>query len=50
MAKLACSTADAFATTPHHPNAIRLAHADPPLPDLADVLRRARATIESIAP
>ncbi|MFE3504848.1 PLP-dependent aminotransferase family protein [Kitasatospora sp. NPDC059160] len=44
------STADAFATGPHHPNAIRLALANPPLPELPAVLGRLRATIESIAP
>ncbi|MFF2141608.1 PLP-dependent aminotransferase family protein [Kitasatospora sp. NPDC058190] len=44
------STADAFATTPHHPNAIRLALATPPLDRLPEALHRLRATIESIAP
>ncbi|MFE4355782.1 PLP-dependent aminotransferase family protein [Kitasatospora sp. NPDC056800] len=44
------STADAFATTPHHPNALRLALATPPLPTLPTVLTHLRTTLEAIAP
>ncbi|MEU8927062.1 PLP-dependent aminotransferase family protein [Kitasatospora sp. NPDC048545] len=44
------STADAFATTPHHPNAIRLALATPPLADLPAALARLRTTLDAIAP
>ncbi|MFJ8474469.1 PLP-dependent aminotransferase family protein [Kitasatospora sp. NPDC094011] len=44
------STADAFATSPHHPNAIRLALATPPLAALPTALQRLRDAIESIAP
>lgn len=43
------STADAFATTPHAPNALRLALATPNLPDLTAALRQIRTvTAESI--
>ncbi|MEV7775121.1 PLP-dependent aminotransferase family protein [Kitasatospora sp. NPDC086791] len=44
------STADAFATTPHHPGAIRLALATPPLTDLPAALDRLRTTLDAIAP
>ncbi|MEV6979488.1 PLP-dependent aminotransferase family protein, partial [Kitasatospora sp. NPDC093806] len=44
------STADAFATGPHRPSALRLALATPPIDELAPVLRRLRAAIEAIAP
>ncbi|MEV7025451.1 PLP-dependent aminotransferase family protein [Kitasatospora sp. NPDC093558] len=44
------STADAFATGPHTPHALRLALANPPRHELADVLRRLRKAIESIPP
>ncbi|MFE6866699.1 PLP-dependent aminotransferase family protein [Kitasatospora sp. NPDC057692] len=44
------STADAFATGPYRPAALRLALATPPRAELAGVLERLRAAIESIAP
>ncbi|MFD7829834.1 PLP-dependent aminotransferase family protein [Kitasatospora sp. NPDC059803] len=44
------STADAFATGPHHPRAVRLALATPPLDALAGVLGRLRAAVEAIPP
>ncbi|MER7584805.1 PLP-dependent aminotransferase family protein [Kitasatospora sp. NPDC097691] len=44
------STADAFATTAHRPNALRLALATPPLTDLPAVLTRLRTTLDAIAP
>lgn len=44
------STADAFATTAHHPNALRLALATPPLADLPTALTRLRTTLDAIAP
>ncbi|MFE6053050.1 PLP-dependent aminotransferase family protein [Kitasatospora sp. NPDC056446] len=44
------STADAFATTAHRPNAVRLALATPPLTDLPAVLARLRAALDAIAP
>lgn len=44
------STADAFATGPHVPHALRLALATPPRHELGDVLGRLRRTIESIPP
>lgn len=42
------STADAFATTPHPPHALRLALATPPLPELAGILEDVRSTIAAI--
>ncbi|MFD4397388.1 PLP-dependent aminotransferase family protein [Kitasatospora sp. NPDC058478] len=44
------STADAFATGPHRPRAVRLALATPPLDALAGVLGRLRAAVEAIPP
>ncbi|MBV6699815.1 PLP-dependent aminotransferase family protein [Kitasatospora aureofaciens] len=44
------STADAFATGPHTPHAVRLALATPPRHELGDVLRRLRKAIEEIPP
>ncbi|MFF1791269.1 PLP-dependent aminotransferase family protein [Kitasatospora sp. NPDC058243] len=44
------STADAFATGPHRPRAVRLALATPPLDTLAGVLGRLRAAVEAIPP
>ncbi|MFI0926438.1 PLP-dependent aminotransferase family protein [Streptomyces sp. NPDC021012] len=44
------STADAFATGPHRPKALRLALATPPLGELPRVLSELRATIEAIPP
>ncbi|MGW2254224.1 aminotransferase-like domain-containing protein [Kitasatospora sp. NPDC001660] len=44
------STADAFATGPHVPHAVRLALATPPRHELGDVLGRLRRAIESIPP
>ncbi|MFI5647642.1 PLP-dependent aminotransferase family protein [Kitasatospora sp. NPDC051705] len=44
------STADAFATGPLRPHALRLALAGPPLEELAGVLGRLRAAVESIPP
>lgn len=41
------STADAFATTPHSPHALRLALASPPIHDLTGILERLHATIIS---
>lgn len=42
------STADAFATTPHPPHALRLALATPPPGSLPGILERLRATIAAI--
>ncbi|MFD0077316.1 PLP-dependent aminotransferase family protein [Streptomyces sp. NPDC127166] len=44
------STADAFATGPHRPRALRLALATPPPDELRGALRRLRTTIEEIPP
>ncbi|MFI6157241.1 PLP-dependent aminotransferase family protein [Kitasatospora sp. NPDC051170] len=44
------STADAFATTPHPPAALRLALATPPPADLAPALALLRETLAAIAP
>lgn len=44
------STADAFATGPHRPPALRLALGTPPLGELGPVLRRLRSAIETIPP
>ncbi|MER7755352.1 PLP-dependent aminotransferase family protein [Kitasatospora sp. NPDC097643] len=44
------STADAFATGPYHPQALRLALATPPRAELAPALRRLRTAIEAIPP
>ncbi|MFJ8624809.1 PLP-dependent aminotransferase family protein [Kitasatospora sp. NPDC093550] len=44
------STSDAFATTPHHPHALRLALATPPLADLPTALTRLRTTLDALAP
>ncbi|MER7539943.1 PLP-dependent aminotransferase family protein [Streptomyces sp. NPDC097704] len=44
------STADAFATGPHRPRALRLALATPPPDELRGALHRLRTTIEAIPP
>ncbi|MBB5084152.1 aminotransferase-like domain-containing protein [Nonomuraea endophytica] len=44
------STADAFATGPYRPHALRLALGTPPRAELGPALRRLRATIEAIPP
>ena len=44
------STADAFATGPYRPRALRVALATPPLPELGPALRRLRDAIEAIPP
>ncbi|WP_225804846.1 hypothetical protein [Streptomyces sp. NK15101] len=44
------STADAFATGPHRPRALRPVPATPPPDELRDALHRPRGTIEAIPP
>ncbi|MFB9451536.1 PLP-dependent aminotransferase family protein [Dactylosporangium vinaceum] len=44
------STADAFATGPYRPHALRLALANPPLDELGAILHRLRAALDTIAP
>jgi DNA-binding transcriptional MocR family regulator len=44
------STADAFATGPYRPHALRVALATPPLPELGPALHRLRDVIEAIPP
>ncbi|MEU4745475.1 PLP-dependent aminotransferase family protein, partial [Actinosynnema sp. NPDC023658] len=44
------STADAFATGKHAPQALRLALTDPPIDDLAPILTRLRTTLDTFPP